>query len=230
MLLSKELTTVTPLSKIIALVLFITLPIVAFLFGMRYQVALFNQEKFVPIPTISILPTGEPIGCTMDAKICPDGSAVGRVPPDCEFERCPTDITTDGETKKFTGTVTSINYDCHVDGVCGIGLERIFVIINQGGEMLGRPPPQGSIPEGLLDEDKEENFVGKMVEVYAATSKNGPNTYTLQGDTTYYIKLINNSSRLSCGGIQGKTCPVGFYCKYDGIYPDATGICMVGNR
>lgn len=31
----------------------------------------------------------EPVACTMDAKICPDGSAVGRVPPDCEFAPCP---------------------------------------------------------------------------------------------------------------------------------------------
>lgn len=27
--------------------------------------------------------------CTMDAKICPDGSAVGRSGPDCEFAPCP---------------------------------------------------------------------------------------------------------------------------------------------
>ncbi|MFA5360366.1 MAG: Gmad2 immunoglobulin-like domain-containing protein [Candidatus Paceibacterota bacterium] len=27
--------------------------------------------------------------CTMDAKECPDGSFVGRVPPDCEFSLCP---------------------------------------------------------------------------------------------------------------------------------------------
>ncbi|MFH1257299.1 MAG: DUF333 domain-containing protein [Candidatus Micrarchaeota archaeon] len=34
-------------------------------------------------------PRCEPVACTMDAKICPDGSAVGRVAPDCEFEPCP---------------------------------------------------------------------------------------------------------------------------------------------
>lgn len=28
--------------------------------------------------------------CTMEAKICPDGSAVGRSGPKCEFEACPT--------------------------------------------------------------------------------------------------------------------------------------------
>src|SRR3989344_2213452 len=38
----------------------------------------------------SILP-GEigPVACTMEAKICPDGSAVGRTGPDCEFATCP---------------------------------------------------------------------------------------------------------------------------------------------
>lgn len=27
--------------------------------------------------------------CTRDAKVCPDGSEVGRIPPDCEFAACP---------------------------------------------------------------------------------------------------------------------------------------------
>ena len=31
----------------------------------------------------------EPVACTMEAKICPDGSAVGRVGPKCEFAPCP---------------------------------------------------------------------------------------------------------------------------------------------
>ncbi len=30
-----------------------------------------------------------PVACTMDAKICPDGSAVGRVAPNCDFAPCP---------------------------------------------------------------------------------------------------------------------------------------------
>ena len=27
--------------------------------------------------------------CTLDAKVCPDGSAVGRTGPNCEFAACP---------------------------------------------------------------------------------------------------------------------------------------------
>lgn len=29
------------------------------------------------------------VACTMDAKVCPDGSSVGRVGPNCEFTPCP---------------------------------------------------------------------------------------------------------------------------------------------
>lgn len=33
--------------------------------------------------------TPEPVACTMDAKVCPDGSAVGRTGPSCAFAACP---------------------------------------------------------------------------------------------------------------------------------------------
>jgi len=33
--------------------------------------------------------TKAPVACTMEAKICPDGSSVGRTPPNCEFAPCP---------------------------------------------------------------------------------------------------------------------------------------------
>lgn len=31
----------------------------------------------------------EPVACTMEAKMCPDGSAVGRSGPECQFTACP---------------------------------------------------------------------------------------------------------------------------------------------
>ena len=36
--------------------------------------------------------TTMPTACTMEAKLCPDGSAVGRVGPKCEFAPCPTEV------------------------------------------------------------------------------------------------------------------------------------------
>jgi len=42
----------------------------------------------------------EPVVCTEDAKVCPDGSFVGRIAPNCEFAKCPevTDPTADWQT------------------------------------------------------------------------------------------------------------------------------------
>lgn len=39
-----------------------------------------------PTPTIR---NGDPVFCTQEAKLCPDGSYVGRVGPKCEFSLCP---------------------------------------------------------------------------------------------------------------------------------------------
>ena len=30
-----------------------------------------------------------PVACTMEAKLCPDGTYVGRTGPNCEFTPCP---------------------------------------------------------------------------------------------------------------------------------------------
>lgn len=59
---------------------------------------------------------GGPVACTQEAKLCPDGSAVGRTGPNCEFAECPS-----------TSTVT---YNCAGDrsliatfGVSTVGLQ-----------------------------------------------------------------------------------------------------------
>jgi hypothetical protein len=46
-------------------------------------------------------------GCTEEAKICPDGSVVVRVPPDCEFEACPSLSTTPKETTTIISMTTT---------------------------------------------------------------------------------------------------------------------------
>ncbi len=41
-----------------------------------------------PTPTAKVgIPGGR--ACTMEAKLCPDGSSVGRTGPNCEFSLCP---------------------------------------------------------------------------------------------------------------------------------------------
>jgi len=39
--------------------------------------------------TGSAVSTPAAVACTLEAKICPDGSSVGRTGPNCEFAPCP---------------------------------------------------------------------------------------------------------------------------------------------
>ncbi|MBU6490708.1 hypothetical protein KGQ25_00880 [Patescibacteria group bacterium] len=71
---------------------------------------------------IAKAPTGTQ-GCTQEAKLCPDGSSVGRTGPNCEYAACPGSDTA-------TGTGNSIlPYDSGVQGIVSLGptcpVERI---------------------------------------------------------------------------------------------------------
>ncbi len=100
-----------------------------------------------PVPTTP--PTG-PIACTMDAKMCPDGSYVGRSGPNCEF-KCPVSATPTTskvilklnqpyEVGNTTIKVTSVNEDsrcpsnvqCILAGRVRIGLDLKTDTVYQG--------------------------------------------------------------------------------------------------
>jgi len=57
------------------------------------------------------------IACTQEAKICPDGSAVGRIGPDCEFADCP-EVTSTSTTGGGGGILP---YNSGVQGVVLLG-------------------------------------------------------------------------------------------------------------
>lgn len=50
-------------------------------------------------------PQKSQIGCTMEAKMCPDGSAVGRTGPNCEFAQCP-DVKNHNRQTEFDTPIT----------------------------------------------------------------------------------------------------------------------------
>jgi outer membrane protein OmpA-like peptidoglycan-associated protein len=67
--------------------------------------------------TVSTTPSGTGaavVGCTKDAKICADGSAVGRVAPSCEFAPCPEDAA--GGTPPAEGVVCTQDVKECADG------------------------------------------------------------------------------------------------------------------
>lgn len=75
---------------------------------------------------VVVPPREEPVACTMEAKMCPDGSAVGRTGPRCEFAACPGEAV--GEARigasttvgAFTITPRAVLEDsrCPIDVVC----------------------------------------------------------------------------------------------------------------
>jgi putative hemolysin len=51
-----------------------------------------QKENLFSAPIASIAPVNNsPKACTQEAKICPDGSSVGRTGNNCEFSKCPSD-------------------------------------------------------------------------------------------------------------------------------------------
>lgn len=67
----------------------------------------------------------EAVYCAQDAMECPDGSFVGRVPPKCEFAKCPA-----GETTGDSGKACQDNSECQ--GLC------LAPDIAKAGEEIGR--------------------------------------------------------------------------------------------
>jgi len=56
---------------------------------MRRYMVVFGLVLLVLFFSGCVQEAQEPVACTLDAKVCPDGTAVGRVAPDCEFAPCP---------------------------------------------------------------------------------------------------------------------------------------------
>ena len=50
-----------------------------------YIITTVSKKQAAPITP----PPTEPVFCTADAMLCPDGSSVGRVAPNCDFSPCP---------------------------------------------------------------------------------------------------------------------------------------------
>lgn len=76
-----------------------------------------DDEEVIPVPEPDPLPeeSDEPVACTMDAKICPDGTAVGREGPDCEFAQCPAVVGTLCTPEQKAAELCTLQYD----PVCG---------------------------------------------------------------------------------------------------------------
>ena len=108
------------------------------------------------------------VACTMEAKICPDGSSVGRVGPNCEFAECP--------IAGAQGSSCSTNRDCGAGYECVDGSP----VIREGTQNLrcwkiGAPRPiclSGNTRINTPDGDVIIKDMKKGMKVWT-TDKNG---------------------------------------------------------
>jgi hypothetical protein len=63
--------------------------------------------------------TQGPVACTLEAKLCPDGSSVGRVGPNCEFAACPADA--NSTSTQGGGGSGIVAFKSGVNGVVMVG-------------------------------------------------------------------------------------------------------------
>ncbi len=62
--------------------------------ALKDKISQYMSQSYSPPPVSTepispASPSGSPLACTTEAKICPDGSSVGRTGPNCEFAACP---------------------------------------------------------------------------------------------------------------------------------------------
>ncbi|MEX2029101.1 MAG: cupredoxin domain-containing protein [Candidatus Paceibacterota bacterium] len=96
---------------IIILVLIVLVVGGALVFGMGGKTEVPTGEAPISVPTGS--DKEEAVFCTMDAKLCPDGSYVGRTGPNCEFSACPEVVDTEESTadvKEFTVSASNFSF------------------------------------------------------------------------------------------------------------------------
>lgn len=169
--------------KVIIILAVILLISVGVLLSGRYK---FKGEK----------PRNTEIACTQDAKICPDGSAVGRVPPNCEFAPCP------GQDQ--SGAIKIIAQNLEIPWGLVFLPDRSILFTERPGRvrMIGKdgnllPTPLSTISEvkhigegGLLGIALHPNFsTNNYVYLYYTYSDNGVNYNRVERYQYSVIKL-----------------------------------------
>jgi hypothetical protein len=89
-------------NKIIVLVLLV----LVLLGGAFYFLRTLPDQAIIPV-------ANDPVACTQEAKLCPDGSSVGRTGANCAFAECPTPPVT--QVKE--GTVAALNQKILNNGI-----------------------------------------------------------------------------------------------------------------
>lgn len=161
----------------------------------------------------------EPVACTEEAKLCPDGSYVGRVGPKCEFKECPSGSSSGSETieVKINQSISALGVGiiplevledsrCPVDVQCiQAGTVRLRVSLSSG---LGKADQIFSLGRMITTEVEEVTLSGVSPAPHSKQTI-GKDDYVF----SFTIKKREVADETGASGVTGKvllgpTCPV----------------------
>lgn len=157
----------------------------------------------------------QPIACTMEAKLCPDGSAVGRSGPNCEFAECPAvvpapvpvatagDITLGIGQKGNVGDLNITVNSIVQDSRCPVGVQCIWAgEVKVNVTFLSKLKTEAKVLSSI---DKPYSFDGYRISITAVT----------RGEyrVTFHVTLDSKTTVGNTGVITGLVtlspiCPV----------------------
>lgn len=128
-----------------------------------------------PVVSPSPTPTGA-VACTMDARMCPDGSYVGRQGPNCEFALCPV-------TAATTTVPTTVSFRAKLGqkvGDAGVSITPLTVL-----EDSRCPVDVQCIQAGTVRLDTEITIQGVTTKEVLTL-----NNRLMRGTTTILLSLV----------------------------------------
>ncbi len=203
-----------------------------------------SPPTVTPTPTPTVYPTVSPtlVACTADAKLCPDGSYVGRVPPSCDFAQCPAASPIPGlpEKAKYPLVLTEFDSDASQEGfsIRILSPKSFELTANvfastpcsnttaywNGGADDVRVYFKHELAPGLACADVLKMRGFKTTVDYSPIAL----LRAMKSVKVYNFDLVGEKKfeGMFCGGIAAFQCPYAFDCKLDGGYPDAGGKCV----
>jgi hypothetical protein len=165
------------------------------------------------------------VACTLEAKLCPDGSYVGRIGPDCRFAACP-------EAEHYTITAADSG------GAFSYPVTSRFLVELDSSQY--DPAMLSCAPAGIIGEVSNTPSVQAplFVKNFEAVA---PGECTLR-DGSFSARIVVTAETASstpgsaapvagegehCGGFiqNAPVCAAGFHCKL-GAIPDTGGTCV----
>lgn len=165
----------------------------------------------------------EPVACTMEAKLCPDGSAVGRTGPNCEFAACPEvkpapkpidgdvvlGIGQTGKVGDLDITVNTLVGDsrCPIDVQCiWAGALKVNATFASASKTETRDISTGEAPYSF---DGHTISIAEVIPAPKSVSKVALGDYRI----TFHVVVSTNKGTVNTGSVVGTvtlspTCPV----------------------